>query len=1088
MQTESAKTPDAERTKRYVIAVPAFVVDTKKIGKDRIVQLGSAAEQVEAELVASGEKHLIVRDNLGRDFAIAFKGCRSQFAPEVRVLKFQHSETEADKIDASTNFKWHSHPSRSDPTTADAILKSWIGQFILKEESRLQQGDGFRLPQIGAIHAIAAHWTVSNECGTVVMPTGTGKTEVMISAALYGGCTRVLVLVPSNSLRSQTVEKFSRLGCLAQIGVVAFGTKLPRIAVIGHRINNDAEASQLIEGSNVIVATPRVLSENSSEVLSILSSKCTHLFIDEAHHVPARTWKAIKDVFKEKPILQFTATPFRRDGEPIEGKVLYNYPLGLAQKNEYFKKINLIKIDEFDESKADSKLAKAAIKRLKQDITSGLDHRMMVRAKSIKRARALLALYQKIAGDLNPRMVYSDMSQKEKDAVIEALRSRRSHVVVCVDMLGEGFDLPQLKIAAIHDIHKSLAVTLQFIGRFTRNTTGVGEATAIVNLRDEHFSTEIEGLYAEDSDWNKVLQQSSESTVANELALQDLVSNFTGELGKQVSLWNLRPKFSTLIFATRCTNWTPEKFDSVLSERIQRWHAINRKDRILVLVTNVQEQVSWGKYKDIHNSLFDLCIAYWNKELQSLFIQCSDYDVFNCDKLARALCGPDTVVKNGPCVFNVFSNVERTMVRNLGASAAGSIRYTMYFGPDVAVGLSQVEKAESTLNNIFGWGYETGNRMTIGCSARKGKIWSIGGGPIHKWKNWCIDIARKVFDTDIDQSKLIKQFLRPVELLSRHPSIPIAAEWGEGMLTADENYIRIKLDATEYRMHEVDIRIVNFSEDDPIQISITTEQTESTYELAIGDGKCHYKKLSGPEVLISKYRGEFLTFAEHQVRDPIVILYADGSFSYNEFHVPVPRVNEFFDRDKLIEVDWSSTNIRKESQGKKKDKDSIQYLIAQDMLDEYDVVFNDDASGEAADIIALRHIQENKLLLTLVHCKYSSDDKPGSRVHDFYELCGQAQKSVKWKHEGVLALTSRMRRREQLWQKTGFTRFLKGNLSDLMKINKLAKFSELQLDIQLVQPGLSKKTVRDDIIQLLGATEVYVAKTAKASLSVKCSE
>ena len=40
--------------------------------------------------------------------------------------------------------------------------------------------------------------------------------------------------------------------------------------------------------------------------------------------------------------------------------------------------------------------------------------------------------------------------------------------MVCVDMLGEGFDLPALKVAAIHDPHKSLGVTLQFVGRFAR--------------------------------------------------------------------------------------------------------------------------------------------------------------------------------------------------------------------------------------------------------------------------------------------------------------------------------------------------------------------------------------------------------------------------------------------------------------------------------------------------------------------------------------------------------------------------------------------------------------------------------------------
>ena len=34
--------------------------------------------------------------------------------------------------------------------------------------------------------------------------------------------------------------------------------------------------------------------------------------------------------------------------------------------------------------------------------------------------------------------------------LVEAIRARQCKVIVCVDMLGEGFDLPQLKIAALH--------------------------------------------------------------------------------------------------------------------------------------------------------------------------------------------------------------------------------------------------------------------------------------------------------------------------------------------------------------------------------------------------------------------------------------------------------------------------------------------------------------------------------------------------------------------------------------------------------------------------------------------------------------
>jgi len=46
--------------------------------------------------------------------------------------------------------------------------------------------------------------------------------------------------------------------------------------------------------------------------------------------------------------------------------------------------------------------------------------------------------------------------------------------------LGEGFDLPALKVAAIHDPHKSLAVTLQFVGRFARSGQGLGDASVFV--------------------------------------------------------------------------------------------------------------------------------------------------------------------------------------------------------------------------------------------------------------------------------------------------------------------------------------------------------------------------------------------------------------------------------------------------------------------------------------------------------------------------------------------------------------------------------------------------------------------------------
>ena len=76
---------------------------------------------------------------------------------------------------------------------------------------------GLRGPQIGAVHAVHAHWTVSDAPATIVMPTGTGKTETMLSVLVSARCSRALVVVPTDALRTQIAEKFLTLGVLKEL-------------------------------------------------------------------------------------------------------------------------------------------------------------------------------------------------------------------------------------------------------------------------------------------------------------------------------------------------------------------------------------------------------------------------------------------------------------------------------------------------------------------------------------------------------------------------------------------------------------------------------------------------------------------------------------------------------------------------------------------------------------------------------------------------------------------------------------------------------------------------------------------------------
>ncbi|WP_455543052.1 DEAD/DEAH box helicase family protein [Intestinibacter sp.] len=84
-----------------------------------------------------------------------------------------------------------------------------------KKESGSEKG--LRLPQFGAISTIQSHWTINDEAATIVMPTGTGKTEIMILGIIAEKIKRAVIVVPSNLLSQQTVKKIISFGVLKDI-------------------------------------------------------------------------------------------------------------------------------------------------------------------------------------------------------------------------------------------------------------------------------------------------------------------------------------------------------------------------------------------------------------------------------------------------------------------------------------------------------------------------------------------------------------------------------------------------------------------------------------------------------------------------------------------------------------------------------------------------------------------------------------------------------------------------------------------------------------------------------------------------------
>jgi len=584
----------------------------------------------------------------------------------------------------------------------DTILKSWDGIFKFEQENLSTGKNGLRRPQIGALYAILAHWSTTDADATMVMPTGTGKTETMLALLVCAQLRRVMVVVPNSALRDQIAEKFLTLGKLAECGCVPLDTHPPVVARLRHRPKSVEEIDAIFRRANVIVSTMQVAGQCTPDVQRHMAELCTELFIDEAHHIAARTRSEFKAQFRDRRIVQFTATPFRTDGKRVDGKFIYSYPLARAQKEGYFRPVTFAPVEEFDPDESDRVIARRAGTLLRADVEEGFDHLLMARVDTTARATDVARIYAEECPEFHPVTIHTKVPALEGSQRLEALRSRKSRILICVDMFGEGFDLPQLKIAALHDKHKSLAITLQFVGRFTRNLATVGDAKVVANIADEVISNALRNLYAEDADWNFLLKMLSEAATGRARKRNEVLSGFTGTL-PEIPLQVLTPRMSAVVYRTTCDEWSPMKVaDVITGATLHAGPVVNPEFRLAVFVTRDDEPVRWGAVKQIQDVEWNLHILHWSEEQRLLFINSSSKDFH--EKVAQAVGGSDQRI-SGMDVFRAMGGIKRLVLTNLGLSHAfgKNIRYTMFMGADIAEGLSESSKQTARAKSRTSW-------------------------------------------------------------------------------------------------------------------------------------------------------------------------------------------------------------------------------------------------------------------------------------------------------------------------------------------------------------------------------------------------
>jgi superfamily II DNA or RNA helicase len=996
-------------------------------------------------------------------------------------------------------------------SSISAIRTSWRDALEIREErhdDETLQRPGLRSPQVGAIHAVKAHWVVSEAPATVVMPTGTGKTETMLALLVVEDVKCLLVLVPTDALREQVSNKFATLGELKRVECLKPDALYPIVVVMKRSPRSSTDVEAIFGRAQVIVATMASLSKMPPEIQSEVASKVTHLFVDEAHHIAAKTWRSLKQRFVEKKrrIIQFTATPYRNDERRIDGKFIFVYPLRLAQEQKLFRPVHFEAVMASRQTSADIEIIQKVGAALKRDQAHGFNHLVMARADGIDRATKLLALYRELLPQHSTALLNSQMKHSERIEAIEHLRSGRIRIIVCVNMLGEGFDLPQLKIAALHDAHRSEAVTFQFIGRFTRNFPGIGDATVIakVSLEDPHRL--INALYREDADWNKLLRIGGAIKVESERRREEFFGSID-VYSDEIPLDSVTPKLSAYVFRTQCARWAPEKLIGLetRSTLVIENPVASEQFGFAMVVVRIEDRLRWVRVKHPADITYNLVMAHWDQERSLLYVHSSSTDGIALEA-AKLIAGEDVIPLKGEAVFRVLHGFRQVMLSSLGVreTQAKPIRFQLSNGINIIEELEAAVGNRSKIKtNLSGSGYveetvRTGEgeetqqsvKRIIGCST-KGKIWSPAAARnILEWMDWCHTIGPKIADDSITTEAVLKNILRPHrQNVLPSNQIPLSVDWPEGFYNSNEDRVQIVFGEVAVAWTECDITIAAYVAGGPIRFRVASEEHGADFEMDIRDGVAVFVRTGTAPTLVRRGKRDRDILEVFQEDHPIFRLAEGATLIGADLAEALPDLEGMFDHNLIVAIDWKGVDIKKESQGPNRKAGTVQHYVIAKLINSdppYDLIFDGDGAGEVADVIAVRR-QGNVLDVELYHCKFSGEPDPSARVDDLYEVCGQSMKSVRWADPRSTFLKRMREQEENRRRRGGQTRFQLGSPSTLNDWIADRREMTTRFSVTIVQPGYSLKKANPKHIPLLGSVRSYLMQTYKIGFGVWAS-
>lgn len=954
---------------------------------------------------------------------------------------------------------------------------------------------GLRNAQIGAIHAIGSHFTLGKDPVIIVMPTGSGKTAVLMMAPFLLMSRRTMVVTPSRLVRSQIFEEFKNLNLLKRIGAIPSDVQLPSVKEIDKRILDEQQWEDCRDAV-VVVGTPNSMSPAYSAIPSPKDDLFDLLLIDEAHHTPARTWNGIIEAFPNAKIVLFTATPFRRDKKEIRGKFIYSYPLRKAYQDGIFGQIEFFPVIPGANQSSDLAICENVESIFNQDRENGFNHSVMIRTDTRKRAGELKEIYSRNS-NLRLRVIHSGHSYRHIKGSIKKLREKNLDGIICVDMLGEGFDYPNLKIAAIHAPHKSLEVTLQFIGRFARTSSDnddLGQAKFLAVPSE--IEIESKRLYDEGAVWQEMITNLSQTRISREIAVRESIDTFEVPLvvtpnTEDISIYALHPYSHVKIYeaASQVDISDPIAFPPNLATV---YHRVSPELNSAIFITIETRIPKWTEMIEFQGAKYDLFVIFADPNSRLLFINSSRRSDNLYERIVKHYSPDGHKILPLSKVNKVLTNLRNPAFFNIGMKNrvlnSSMESYRIISGARAQEAIRRSDSQLFHRGHVFGKAEEDDEKITIGYSSAS-KVWSNKYDRIPDLISWCKKIALKINSDAIVQTFSRLDLLSVGQEISDIPSDIIYASLSELSFRqplifeyTDKNRVNQRGDLLDLQINVIRDSTTTNS----VQLSITYDDLNIPIEFSLTADV--YFRVVDPEatgVYIQKGH-DVIELIDYLNANPLDMYLADMSrLNGSDLFAVNPELVAPFDPKNVIPLNWieNGVDITNEFSPTNNDGDICIHEFMTNFIGENEpaVLIYDHRTGEIADHIAIFERQD-EILIELYHSKRSGGDEPATRLNDVYEVTSQVIKSTYWINRPQVLLDkirSRIRSGSQM---------LIGDTELLSSIFERMLEKRTRYRICVVQPGISKQLLSEQAQRVLAAAGDYALRASSEELLVFASE